>query len=180
MDFSKGRSSPCSFYHKGKQLKCVVHGDDFLVEGELCHLRWLEESVSRHFIVKAKYLGPEPECLREVKLLSRLIRWDDEGLTWEPDSRHLKLFVEQLELDASKLTSAGTPSVQVSKKIVDNLIADAMAPVDVFGEHGGEVQVDGAKGDGQYVRQDGASSASPTGADLCKTCFRFSVLSVTI
>ena len=27
--FSKGKASPCIFWHPGRNLRCVVHGDDF-------------------------------------------------------------------------------------------------------------------------------------------------------
>ena len=29
MGFEKGRAAPTVFYHREKQVRCVVHGDDF-------------------------------------------------------------------------------------------------------------------------------------------------------
>ena len=31
--FQPGKSSPCVFWHKEKELRCVVHGDEFTVLG---------------------------------------------------------------------------------------------------------------------------------------------------
>ena len=31
--FSRGRYNPCLYYHKETQLKCLVHGDDFVSVG---------------------------------------------------------------------------------------------------------------------------------------------------
>ena len=33
LGFVQGLSSPCCFHHREKQLRCVVHGDDFTFAG---------------------------------------------------------------------------------------------------------------------------------------------------
>ena len=36
LGFKQGKSSPCLFYHEAKDLRVVVHGDDFTFIGEDC------------------------------------------------------------------------------------------------------------------------------------------------
>ncbi len=33
LGFTKGKASPCTRFHKARNLRCVVHGDDFTTLG---------------------------------------------------------------------------------------------------------------------------------------------------
>ena len=39
----KELASPLIFYHPLRDLSCVVHGDDFTIEGEGKELDWIQE-----------------------------------------------------------------------------------------------------------------------------------------
>ena len=39
--FTRGKSNPCVFYHREKDLRVLVHGDDYVTAGELEGLKWL-------------------------------------------------------------------------------------------------------------------------------------------
>ena len=41
--FSRGRSNPCVFYNVEKDLKCLVHGDDYATVGSLDSLAWMRD-----------------------------------------------------------------------------------------------------------------------------------------
>ena len=41
--FKKGKSSPCVFYQEEKNLRVVVHGDDFTILGKDIELEWFRE-----------------------------------------------------------------------------------------------------------------------------------------
>ena len=43
--FRRGIAHPCVFYHEGKQLWCVMHGDDFTVMGKDEELDWFREKI---------------------------------------------------------------------------------------------------------------------------------------
>ena len=43
MGFARGKASPCIFHHKGRDLRVVVHGDDFTELGGDSELDWLKE-----------------------------------------------------------------------------------------------------------------------------------------
>ena len=69
LGFTKGASSPCTFFHKSRQIKMAVHGDDFVTEGSEVQLWWLAAELQKAFEVKVEILGAAPH-LDKTKLLS--------------------------------------------------------------------------------------------------------------
>ena len=131
-----------------------MHGDDFLVEGELRELRWFEREIAKVFTVKSKFLGPEPGSEKEVKLLNRTMRWEQDGISWEPDRRHIELLLEQLDMDPRTTSIVITTAVKEKKIIDPELAANSLDLIDVFGQ-----DCDGSQG---------GASASPAGTDQGK------------
>ena len=107
LGFEKGESSPCSFFHPDRHLSTVVHGDDFVTEGERYQLDWLDVELRKHFEIKTEILGPDAHKgeQREVRILNRVLRWEDSGICWEADPRHAELVVKQLHLEDAKIVS---------------------------------------------------------------------------
>ena len=160
LGFVKGASSPCSFFHKQRGIKVVVHGVDFLCEGRMAELQWLQAEVAKEFLNKSQILWPEPGCERGIKLLNRRIRWENGGITWEADQRHIELLFDQLRLDMSKLSSVCTPAVKENrdKGIRDELNGESVDLVDIFAcDVGNGV-------DSLDPRQDAGRVPSPAGA----------------
>ena len=57
--FNRGLATPVSFYHKGRDVSLVVHGDDFTFVGEDQDLNWVEGLMKRWYEVKVRArLGP--------------------------------------------------------------------------------------------------------------------------
>ena len=50
--FTKGVCSPCVFYHKQRDLRVVVHGDDFTILGHTNGLDWFKEEIKKIFKIK--------------------------------------------------------------------------------------------------------------------------------
>ena len=73
LGFAKGRSSPCLFYHPVRELRMVVHGDDFVTEGPADNLQWLNNEMSKVFSLKTEVLGDGPGEVPRVKVLIWLI-----------------------------------------------------------------------------------------------------------
>ena len=88
MGFVKGKSSPCSFYHEGWQIRTVVHGDDFLSEGPGRNLEEMDKEMRTSFALKTEILGGDPGDVQSLKVLNRQISWKDGRITWEADPRH--------------------------------------------------------------------------------------------
>jgi len=94
--FIRGQSRPCLFYHPGKDIRAVVHGDDFKTQ--------IERIYAIDF--KAK-LGPQEGDTKVVRLLNRVIEWKHDGIYMESDPRHAEIIVKQLELENALPFSAG-------------------------------------------------------------------------
>ena len=102
MGFEKGTSSPCSFVHYDWDLRTVVHGDDFLTEGSAKNLKKMDNALRKDFLVKTEVIGPDADQVRQGRVLNRVITWEDEGITWEPDPRHVEIVVQQMGLTNAK------------------------------------------------------------------------------
>ena len=72
LGFSKGKSTPCLFYHEPRNLRVVVYGDDFTVLGSEQELDWFRKQMSKRYEVEFKArLGGNPQDDRSVFLLNR-------------------------------------------------------------------------------------------------------------
>ena len=98
--FERGKASPVVFYHRAKDVACVVHGDDFTFEGEEEHLRWIMREMAGWFEIKLRgMLGPEKGDDKEVTILGRVVRWRWWGIEYEADPRHREIIVEHFGFD---------------------------------------------------------------------------------
>ena len=43
MGFTRGKASPCCFKHATRDLRCIVHGDDFVFVGPEAELKWIQK-----------------------------------------------------------------------------------------------------------------------------------------
>ena len=87
--FHKSRASPCMFYHRERDIRIVIHGDDFTVLGNEVELDWFRERIRSKFEVRFRArLGPEDKDDKSVRLLNRVIEWTPEGIRYEAAQRH--------------------------------------------------------------------------------------------
>ena len=49
LGFRRGKSSSCVFWHEQRELRVVVHGDDFTVLGWEKELDWFESKLEKRF-----------------------------------------------------------------------------------------------------------------------------------
>ena len=101
IEFLKGKASACCFHHPKRDIKSMVHGDDFVTVGRLSHLEWMRNLLQTKFEVKWEILGPCQEHKKEIKVLNRSIRWTDRGIIYEADPRHAQKMIEQMSLTAA-------------------------------------------------------------------------------
>ena len=84
MGFVQGKGSPCNFYHPERDIRTVVHGDDFtsLATGDQCD--WLAKELKKHFDLKVRgVLGSGPKDDKSSRILNRIVSWDEHGITYE-------------------------------------------------------------------------------------------------
>ena len=108
LGFTQGRSSPCVFYQPQRQIRLVVHGDDFTSVAALKHLQWLSSEFCKVWMSEIKgILGPPGTLgtVQTIRYLNRILTWDEHGILWEPDPRHVDRIVEAVGVSASSVTT---------------------------------------------------------------------------
>ena len=79
--FQRGKASPCVFWNKEKEIRCVVHGDDFTMLGWEHQLDWFWKKIQAKFLSKHRgRLGPKQSDLKSIRILNRIVEWGREGI----------------------------------------------------------------------------------------------------
>ena len=114
---SIGKASPVLFCHPERSLKCLVHGDDFVVSGEPVDLAWMRNELESKLEINT-IIGDEPGMSKEVKILKRKLCWHD-GVTisYEADQKHAEAIVR--ETGAFNLTSFKITMSKENKEVRD-------------------------------------------------------------
>ena len=87
--FTRGVSTPVSFYHAGRGISLVVHGDDFTFTGYEEDLEWVAAQMKEWFQLKVRArLGPDVKDDKEAVLLGRILRWHTWGISCEADPKY--------------------------------------------------------------------------------------------
>ena len=71
--FSSGIATPCVFHNRERNIRVVVHGDDFTVLASENQLNWFRGEIAKRFEVKFRGgLGPEPGDDKAIRVLNRV------------------------------------------------------------------------------------------------------------
>ena len=101
--FQRGKRSPVIFYNAERDLSCVVHGDDFTIEGVEEELRWLAGVMEKWFEIKVRaVLGPGRSDEKEVVILGRKVTWKEWGIEYEADAGHREKIMEHFGFEEGK------------------------------------------------------------------------------
>jgi len=100
--FKEGRYNVTTYYHKDYDIKCMVHGDDFVSSCTREAAEWFRRNLERRFEIKTSVIGHGPGEQVEGKVLNRIIRATKDGFEYEADQRHGELIVKTLSLDAAR------------------------------------------------------------------------------
>ena len=91
----------------------MVHGDDFTALGGRAELLWYEKGLADAFTIVVKgHLGESEDCEKEIRVLNRIARIDEDGLSYEGDPRHAEMLVKAFP-EMSSVTSSGVRGVDV-------------------------------------------------------------------
>ncbi len=104
--FVVGRYNVCTYYHKERGIRTLVHGDDFVSTGTREEVRWFNKMLEQRFEVKTKVIGRGKGEDKEGKVLNRVIRVTEEGWEYEADQRHGEMIVNTLNLQEAKGVSS--------------------------------------------------------------------------
>jgi hypothetical protein len=111
LGFARGRASPCCYFHAVLGVRCIVHGDDFVLTGRAHALDQVKAGMHERFLLKELgRLGGGQGELRELRVLNRVIRWTQAGLKYEADPRHAEIVVRGVAGAERALSAPGTSS----------------------------------------------------------------------
>ena len=77
--FKRGKSSPCVFHHPARNVRAVIHGDDFTILGNAQDLDWFRRCIGERYEVKYRgRLGPEEGDDKAIIIPNRVVEWNQE------------------------------------------------------------------------------------------------------
>ena len=98
--FARGVSSSCVFWHKERELRVVIHGDDFAILGWEKELDWFKRQLKKRFECKHRgRIGPGDKDDKSIRILNRVVEWTEEGISYEADQRHAEIIMAGLGLE---------------------------------------------------------------------------------
>ena len=81
VEFRPGRATVVAFHHPECDVRIVVHGDDFVVEGKQSDLEWYGTCW-------------DPGDQKSIVILSPVVEWRKDELWWEADPRHVEKILQ--------------------------------------------------------------------------------------
>ena len=134
MGFARGKASPSCFFHRIRDLRCVVHGDDFSFCGLEKDLDWATQRMEQLFLCKVVgTLGGDEHDMQELRVLNRVFRWENWGISYQADPRHLEILERDVlgnkqVLDITGAVGASaTPGVKVKEEDEEEDLTTEMA-----------------------------------------------------
>ncbi len=96
--FIRGVYNACTYYHEEKQIRTIVHGDDFVQVGNAEQLDWLEKQMDKRFQLKTQKIGRNRRE-KEGKVLGRKLKYTEEGWEYKADETHVLELQKQMGLE---------------------------------------------------------------------------------
>ena len=97
--FRAGQATVVAFYHELRDIRIVVHGDDFVIEGQESDLEWVRGVLAAKYLMKVRgILGPDARDKKTIDILGRVVEWRADELWWEADPRHVERILETMGL----------------------------------------------------------------------------------
>ena len=101
--FKRGAASPVVFHNRARNIKILVHGDDFLSSGSPVQLAWFKQQLESKYQIKTSMIGGEPEMAKQMKMLNRTLVWHDGvGISYEADEKHAKVIIKETAAEGMK------------------------------------------------------------------------------
>ena len=124
--FQQGKAWASTFTHSGKEIKLLVHGNDFLVLADKEGQDYMTEVLGTRCEFRCDgMIGKESG--NHLTILNRIVCYkEDTGyVTFEVDPRHAEMIIRQLGLEGAK--SVSTPAEK--KRVGDVLASVGLPPV---------------------------------------------------
>jgi hypothetical protein len=99
MGFSECKVTNGVFTHPERNIRVVVHVDDFLLSGEQHQLSWFQDQMAKKYELKVQTAGWNQGDNRELQFLGRVIRLTQTGIELEGDDKHVELMTKEWDMD---------------------------------------------------------------------------------
>ena len=109
LGFEAGRGHPSVFVHRKRDIRLLVHGDDYFSSAQASQLDWLETQLKAKYEIQSQRVGARKNDETELKVLNRIVRRTEAGYELEADPRHTELVLLQMGMEKAK--PLGTPGV---------------------------------------------------------------------
>ena len=70
--YRQGQASPCLFFHPGKDVAIMVHGDDFVAVGAEKDLADTRATFEAKYKLNVECLGDGKGCTHEIRVLNKV------------------------------------------------------------------------------------------------------------
>lgn len=84
-------------------------------------LKWMQARLQDKYEIKTKWLGPREHQEREVMVLNRIFTWEQDGIGYEADPRHVEVMIG--EFGFKDCASVGTPGTSIDGKTKENFMS---------------------------------------------------------
>ena len=120
--FKRGKSTPCAFHHQERNIRAVVHGDDFTVLAYKRNLDWfLAEIKGKSAITHTARLGPEDIDDKTVSILNRSVTWKENEIRVEADQRPAEIIIKDTGMN-DRTRPIITPGLGTEDKDTEELL----------------------------------------------------------
>ena len=99
MGFSECKVTNGVFTHPERDIRVVVHVDDFPLSGEHHQLSWFQDQMPKKYELKVQTVGWSQGDNRELQFLGRVIRLTQTGIELEGDDKHVELMTKEGDMD---------------------------------------------------------------------------------
>ena len=104
------------YYHHRRDVRVLVHGDDFTVAGNDSELKYVAEVFHNKYKTKVRgILGPDLHDMKAMTILNRIVEWTNAGIQYEADPRHVDLIIEELGLENANGSDVTGSKVDVNE-----------------------------------------------------------------
>ena len=118
VDFQREKCKPCMYYHPRRDVRFLVHGDDFTVAGNDSEHKYVGEVFHNQYKTKVRgILGPDLHDMKAMTILNRIVEWTNAGIQYEADPRHVDLIIEELGLENANGSDVTGSKVDISETV---------------------------------------------------------------
>ncbi|CAE7358585.1 unnamed protein product [Symbiodinium sp. CCMP2592] len=102
--FERCPAWPAIFFHKDREIRLLVHGDDFLILSDDAGQAYVEQILRSKYDLRVDGSIGQGEKRQEFCVLNRLVRFDERSgtISYEPDPRHAEIILKDLEMETCK------------------------------------------------------------------------------